>query len=57
LLVNVVGIPKLSTISTLAACGVKRISMAVFLYKATYNKTEMIAKEILNEQSLKPLFS
>ena len=55
--VNVVGVPKLSTISTLAACGVKRISMAVFLYKATYNQTEMIAKEILNEQSFKPLFS
>lgn len=53
---NVVGVPKLSSISTLAACNVKRISMAVFLYKATYNKTEIISKEILSEQSLKPLF-
>jgi len=54
--VNVVGVPKLSPVSMLTACGVKRISMAVFLYKATYNKTEMMAKDILHGQSFEPLF-
>jgi 2-methylisocitrate lyase-like PEP mutase family enzyme len=53
--VNVVGVPKLS-VSALTACGVKRISMAIFLYKATYTKLEMMAKEILKEQSLESLF-
>ncbi len=55
--VNVVGVPTLSSISMLTACGVKRISMAVFLYKATYTKMEMMAKEIINEQSFEPLFN
>jgi 2-methylisocitrate lyase-like PEP mutase family enzyme len=54
--VNVVGLVKTASIFTLADCGVKRVSMAVFLYKATYNKAEMIAKEILNNQSLEILF-
>lgn len=54
--VNVVGFSKTATISTLTECGVKRISMAVFLYKATYRRTEIIAKEILNNQSLNILF-
>jgi 2-methylisocitrate lyase-like PEP mutase family enzyme len=53
---NVVAVPKLSSFSTLAACGVKRISMAVFLYKATYSKTEIMAKQVLTNQSLEPLF-
>jgi 2-methylisocitrate lyase-like PEP mutase family enzyme len=53
--VNVVGIGKIASISTLADCGVKRVSMAVFLYKATYNKTEIMAKEIFNKQSLETL--
>ncbi|HEY4194695.1 MAG TPA: isocitrate lyase/phosphoenolpyruvate mutase family protein [Mucilaginibacter sp.] len=54
--VNVVGVPKLSSIKTLSDCGVKRISMAVFLYKATYNQLENIAKDIKTEQSFAPLF-
>jgi 2-methylisocitrate lyase-like PEP mutase family enzyme len=54
--VNVVGLAKTASISTLADCGVKRVSMAVFLYKATYNKAEIMAKEILNKQSLETLF-
>ena len=54
--VNVVGIPKLSSISDLTACGVKRISMAVFLYKSVYGRAEIITKEILDKQSLDPLF-
>lgn len=54
--VNVVGVPALASVADLAACGVKRISMAVQLYKSTYGRMEMMAKEILNKQSLEPLF-
>jgi len=53
--VNIVSVPGLS-VATLTECGVKRISMAVFLYKATYGKMEIIAKDILSEQSFGPLF-
>jgi 2-methylisocitrate lyase-like PEP mutase family enzyme len=54
--VNVVGLAKTVSISTLADCGVKRVSMAVLLYKAAYKNVEMIANEILNKQSLEILF-
>ena len=54
--VNVVGLAKTASISTLADCGVKRVSMAVLLYKAAYKNVEMIANEILNKQSLESLF-
>ncbi|HEV8285890.1 MAG TPA: isocitrate lyase/phosphoenolpyruvate mutase family protein [Chitinophagaceae bacterium] len=54
--VNVVGLAKTASVSILAGCGVKRVSMAVFLFKATYKKTEMMAREILNKQSLETLF-
>ncbi|WPU93706.1 isocitrate lyase/phosphoenolpyruvate mutase family protein [Mucilaginibacter sabulilitoris] len=54
--VNVVGVPKLSSIETLSNCGVKRISMAVFLYKKTYNQLENVVRDINTEQSLAPLF-
>ncbi|MEP7231899.1 MAG: isocitrate lyase/phosphoenolpyruvate mutase family protein [Ginsengibacter sp.] len=53
---NIVGTPKLSSIKTLADCGVKRISMAVFLYKAAYNQLDKIAKEVKAQQSFEPLF-
>jgi 2-methylisocitrate lyase-like PEP mutase family enzyme len=53
---NVVGTPKLSSIKTLSECGVRRISMAVFLYKATYNQLEKLLTEVITEQSLDPLF-
>lgn len=53
---NVVGTPKLSSIKTLSECGVRRISMAVFLYKATYNRLENLLKTILAEQSFEPMF-
>ncbi|AYD48892.1 isocitrate lyase/PEP mutase family protein [Arachidicoccus soli] len=53
---NVVGVPELVSIQSLAECGVKRISMAAFLYRATYNKLDKIAKDIRNEESFKPLF-
>jgi 2-methylisocitrate lyase-like PEP mutase family enzyme len=54
--VNVVGVAKIASVSTLADCGVKRVSMAVLLYKAAYKKVELMAKEILDTQSLEPLF-
>lgn len=52
--VNVSG-PKLS-ISALTACGVKRVSMAVFLYNASYKHMARMAEEILSGQSFAPLF-
>lgn len=53
--VNVVGVPKVASIAALADCGVKRISMAVMLYKATYNKMEKMAREILDKRSFEAL--
>jgi len=54
--VNVVGVPKLSSVEVLAECGVRRISMAVLLYKATYNQLEKIVRDIKTEQSFTPLY-
>lgn len=54
--VNVVGTTKLSSIKTLADCGVKRISMAVFLYNTAYKQLEKVVREIKEEQSFAPLF-
>jgi 2-methylisocitrate lyase-like PEP mutase family enzyme len=54
--VNVVGNPTLSSVATLAACGVSRISMAVLLYRATYNQLNDMAGKILQEQSFAALF-
>lgn len=54
--VNVVGLAKTASIPTLSDCGVKRVSMAVLLYKTLYNKAEGMLKEILNKQSLEILF-
>jgi 2-methylisocitrate lyase-like PEP mutase family enzyme len=53
---NVVGTPKLSSIKTLSECGVRRISMAVFLYNATYGRLENLLKEVITEQSFEPMF-
>ena len=53
---NVVGTPKFSSINELAECGVKRISMAVFLYKATYNQLDNISKKVLETNSMGHLF-
>ncbi|WP_428659388.1 isocitrate lyase/PEP mutase family protein [Runella sp.] len=53
---NVVGSPKLSSFKALADCGVKRISMAVFLYKATYNQLEQLTKKVKENQSFESLF-
>jgi 2-methylisocitrate lyase-like PEP mutase family enzyme len=53
---NVVGSPKLSSFFALAEAGVRRISMAVFLYKSAYNPLENILKEINEVQSFDPLY-
>lgn len=53
--VNMVGTAKLP-VETLTNAGVKRISMAVFLYKATYNQLERISQNIKAESSFSPLF-
>ncbi|MBS0031050.1 isocitrate lyase/PEP mutase family protein [Chitinophaga sp. 22321] len=53
---NVVGSPKLSSIQTLSECGVRRISMAVLLYRASYNQLDKLIKEVSAQQSFGPLF-
>jgi len=53
--VNMVGTARLP-VETLADLGVKRISMAVLLYRATYRQLENIAGSIKAEDSLSPLF-
>jgi 2-methylisocitrate lyase-like PEP mutase family enzyme len=54
--VNVVGSLGLASFAALADCGVRRISMAVLLYKATYRQLERLAGELKAEESLAPLF-
>lgn len=54
--VNVVSTPAISSVKEFADCGVKRISMAFFLYRTTYNHLEKIAAEIYNSNSLAALF-
>lgn len=53
--VNVVGVAALSSIATLADCGVRRISMAGLLYRATYTRMGNMVKEIVKDQSLASL--
>jgi 2-methylisocitrate lyase-like PEP mutase family enzyme len=53
--VNVVGTAKVP-VETLAECGVKRISMAVLLYKSTYGQLEKTARNIKAENSFASLF-
>lgn len=53
---NVVGNPQFSSLKTLSECGVRRISMAGFLYKANYNRLETILQDINRQQSFAPLF-
>ncbi|MDB5158408.1 MAG: hypothetical protein JWR50_3115 [Mucilaginibacter sp.] len=54
--VNVVGVPKFGSIEALAESGVKRISMAVLLYRATYSHFEKVVQAIQTEQSFMPLY-
>ncbi len=53
---NIVGTPKLASVKALSACGVRRISMAVQLYRASYNQLDKILKEMNVQQSFEPLF-
>lgn len=53
--VNMVGTSKFP-IQTLVDNGVRRISMAVLLYKATYSELERVGKDIMAENSFAPLF-
>ncbi len=53
---NIVGTPKLPSVKELTECGVRRISMAAFLYRATYNGLDRLLKSVVTENSLEPLF-
>jgi 2-methylisocitrate lyase-like PEP mutase family enzyme len=44
--VNIVAMPAISSIETIASAGVKRISMAVHLYRATYGQLEKVVEQI-----------
>jgi 2-methylisocitrate lyase-like PEP mutase family enzyme len=52
----VVAPPKIPTFKALSDCGVKRISMAVLLYKASYNQSGKLAADVKAQQSFEPLF-
>ncbi|MBS1567282.1 MAG: isocitrate lyase/phosphoenolpyruvate mutase family protein [Bacteroidetes bacterium] len=54
--VNVVGNPRLSSVKALSECGVKRISMAVLLYKAGYKEVEKIVRKVKTDNSFESLF-
>jgi 2-methylisocitrate lyase-like PEP mutase family enzyme len=54
--VNIVGTSALSSIEALTNSGVRRISMAGFLYGATYREMGKISETIRAEHSLAPLF-
>jgi 2-methylisocitrate lyase-like PEP mutase family enzyme len=54
--VNVVGVPKLGSVEALTENGVRRISMAVLLYRATYGHLEKVALAIQTEHSFAPLY-
>lgn len=53
--VNVVAAPPLTSFEALSNSGVKRISMAVLLYKKTYSQLEGLVKAVKEDQSLSPL--
>ena len=53
---NIVGTPNRPSIQALSECGVRRISMAVFLYKASYNQLDKLIKEVNLQKSFVPLF-
>ena len=54
--VNIVGSPGLSSVAALSQCGVRRISMAVLLYKTGYQQVENILKTIKEQQSFETLY-
>jgi 2-methylisocitrate lyase-like PEP mutase family enzyme len=54
--VNVVCTPKLPTVEYLTECGVRRISMAVFPYRATYKYFDTLVKRVRAEEGFAALF-
>lgn len=54
--VNVVGVSALSSVAQLAACGVKRISMAGILFASGYKKIDGMVKGIRTENSFSGLY-
>jgi 2-methylisocitrate lyase-like PEP mutase family enzyme len=54
--VNVVGVSALSSVAQLAACGIKRISMAGILYSSGYKKIDGMVKGIKAENSFSALY-
>jgi 2-methylisocitrate lyase-like PEP mutase family enzyme len=54
--VNIVGTPGLTSAKTMGEYGIKRISMAVFMYRSAYAHLEKIAKEVQDAQSVSALF-
>lgn len=52
---NVVGSARLSSFKTLSDCGVRRISMAVFLFRAAYQQVSKLAHDVKEQQSFEPL--
>jgi 2-methylisocitrate lyase-like PEP mutase family enzyme len=54
--VNIVGSPGLSSVEALWNCGVRRISMAVLLYKTTYQHAENVLRAVKEEQSFEPFY-
>lgn len=53
---NIVATPNLPSIQALSECGVRRITMAVFLYRATYSGLDGLLKSVMNEKFFGPLF-
>ncbi len=54
--VNVLCMPALYSFDEIGECGVKRISMGNYLFKAHYNHLETLIKIINTQQSFSPLF-
>ncbi len=54
--VNVVGVSSISSVSILADCGIKRISMAGILYSTSYKKVDSLVSTIKTENSLAALY-
>jgi 2-methylisocitrate lyase-like PEP mutase family enzyme len=54
--VNVVAVPKIASLDALQEAGIKRISMAVFLYKAAYKQAADALQKIKSENSFNTLY-
>ncbi len=54
--INVMCMPKLPNFETLTKLGVKRISMGNFLFDKMYDKFEVTAQTVLNQNSFKSIF-